>query len=232
MLRELPIFPLPLVLFPGVPQSLHIFEPRYRQLLADCLNADRRFGIVYVAADTPPPAPVDPEPAPGESGCIARIDKTEALPDGRANIVTQGERRFVLRGWMTTDRLYRVAEVEEFDDEPEDAAEVAGLATDVREQFARVVDALGVLTDRESPAPPPVLPDDPQHLSFHVAAALELEPAVKLQLLQSRSTTARLRRLAALLRPLATDAERRAAIRHGARGNGKGGAHPRIEFTP
>ncbi len=45
MARELPIFPLPIVLFPGTPQPLHVFEPRYRQLLADCLAADRRFGI-------------------------------------------------------------------------------------------------------------------------------------------------------------------------------------------
>src|SRR2546428_3853861 len=55
MARELPIFPLPIILFPGAPQPLHIFQPRYRQLLADCLAADPR---------APPPLP-PPPPAPG-----------------------------------------------------------------------------------------------------------------------------------------------------------------------
>src|SRR5437667_180860 len=92
MARELPIFPLPLVLFPGAPQPLHIFEPRYRQLLADCLAADRRFGVTYVA---PPRAPDDdPAPRPGDLGCVALIRSTQELPDGRSNVLTVGERRF------------------------------------------------------------------------------------------------------------------------------------------
>src|SRR3989449_1162245 len=71
MPRELPIFPLPIVLFPGAPQPLHIFEPRYRQLLQDCLAGDRRFGIALVA---PPPAPGGgPVPKPGGGGCVAPI---------------------------------------------------------------------------------------------------------------------------------------------------------------
>src|SRR5438067_1022363 len=65
MARELPIFPLPIVLFPGAPQSLHIFEPRYRRLLSDCLAADRRFGIAYVAAERAPGAD------PARAGCPA-----------------------------------------------------------------------------------------------------------------------------------------------------------------
>ena len=107
MARELPIFPLPIVLFPGAPQPLHIFEPRYRQLLQDCLAADRRFGIAYVAPDPAPDA--DPVPAAGEVGCVALIRSNQALPDGRSNILTVGERRFVLRGWISSTHPYRVA---------------------------------------------------------------------------------------------------------------------------
>ena len=69
MFRELPIFPLPLVLFPGASQPLHIFEPRYRQLLTDCLEGDRRFGIAYAAPDQQS----DPAPAPGDVGCVAGV---------------------------------------------------------------------------------------------------------------------------------------------------------------
>src|SRR2546422_5062931 len=103
MARELPIFPLPIVLFPGAPQPLHVFEPRYRQLLADCLAADRRFGIAYVPAERD--AGVEPLPRPGDVGCVAVIRNTQGLPDGRSNVLTVGERRFVLRSEEHTSEL-------------------------------------------------------------------------------------------------------------------------------
>jgi Lon protease-like protein len=220
MSRELPIFPLPLVLFPGATQPLHIFEPRYRRLLSDCLDGDRRFGIAYVSPD----AGTDPAPAPGDVGCIAHILTTQALPDGRADILTTGEQRFVLLEWLPTDRPYRMARVEAFSDETSEPAESEGLALNVRRDFLRVTEALE--------QDPPELPVDPEALSFRVAAALELEPPGKVALLGIRSTTVRLRRLAALLQPLAADAERRAEVRHRAKRNGKGGAHPHIEQVP
>jgi len=225
MARELPIFPLPVVLFPGAPQPLHIFEPRYRQLLADCLAADRRFGIAYV---TPHRAPaVDPAPELGDVGCVALIRSSEPLPDGRSNILAVGERRFVLRRWVAGSQPYRVAEIEEFDDEPVDVAELATLAQDVREGFARLARALGVLTERTDEEIE--LPGDPVLLSFQVAAALELDPDAKRALQAGRNTSVRLRQLAGVLGPLAADAERRAAVRQRARGNGRGGRHPEIE---
>jgi Lon protease-like protein len=227
MLRELPIFPLPIVLFPGAPQPLHIFEPRYRQLLQDCLAADRRFGIAYVAPDPAPGA--DPAPSAGDVGCVALIRSNQPLPDGRSNILMVGERRFVLRCWISSTHPYRVAEIEEFDDDPTDAAEVSTLAADVRDGFARLARALGVLTEREDQEIE--LPSDPQLLSFQVAASLELDASAKQALQVIRSTSARLRQLATVLGPVAADAERRAAVRERARGNGRGGRHPEIERT-
>jgi len=225
MARELPIFPLPVVLFPGAPQPLHIFEPRYRELLSDCLAADRRFGIAYV---TPHRAPaVDPAPDLGDVGCVALIRSSEPLPDGRSNILAVGERRFVLRRWVAGSQLYRVAEIEEFDDDPVDTVELATLAQDVRERFARLARALGVLTERTDEEIE--LPSDPALLSFQVAAALELDADAKRALQAGRNTSVRLRQLATVLGPLATDAERRAAVRQRARGNGRGGRHPEIE---
>ena len=220
MPRELPIFPLPIVLFPGATQLLHIFEPRYRSLLSDCLASDRRFGITYASPD----AGTDPAPAPGDVGCIAHILTTQALPDGRSDILTTGEQRFVLLEWLPTDHPYRVARVEPFTDAVSEPGESEGLATSVRRDFLRVMEALE--------QDPPELPVDPEALSFRVATSLELEPAGKLALLGIRSTTVRLRRLAALLQPLAVDAERRAEVRHRAKSNGKGGAHPHIEKVP
>ena len=225
MPRELPIFPLPLVLFPGALQPLHIFEPRYRQLLADSLAGDRRFGIAY-AAESPGQ---DATPQPGDVGCVAEIRSTQDLPDGRSNIITMGERRFTLLDWIPTTRLYRLARVEEFADEHVDPVEARAIAADVRRDFARLLAALDVLTDR--PEEPPTLPDEPELLSFQVAARLEFEPQAKVELLRLRNTLARLRHLAALLGPLATDAERRAAMRRHAHGNGKSGMRADIERT-
>ncbi len=225
MPRELPIFPLPLVLFPGALQPLHIFEPRYRQLLADSLAGDRRFGVAY-AAETPGR---DPTPQPGDVGCVAEIRSTQDLPDGRSNIITLGERRFTLLDWLPTTRLYRLARVEEFADEQGDPEEARAIAASVRRDFARLLAALAVLTDR--PEELPTLPDEPELLSFQVAASLEFEPQAKVELLRVRNTLARLRHLAALLGPLAADAERRATIRRHAHGNGKSGMRADIERT-
>ncbi|MGH7615268.1 MAG: LON peptidase substrate-binding domain-containing protein [Gemmatimonadales bacterium] len=225
MPRELPIFPLPLVLFPGTLQPLHIFEPRYRQLLADSLAGDRRFGVTY-AAESPGQVRT---PRPGDVGCVAEIRSTQDLPDGRSNIVTVGERRFTLLDWLPTARLYRLARVEEFADEHGDPVEVSAIAAEVRRDFMRLLTALAALTDR--PEEPPTLPDEPELLSFQVAAELEFEPPAKLELLRVRSTLARLHRLAALLAPLAADAERRATVRRHARRNGKSGLPADIERT-
>jgi ATP-dependent Lon protease len=225
MPRDLPIFPLPIVLFPGALQPLHIFEPRYRELLRDCLAADRRFGISYVAPERASGA--DAVPAVGEVGCVALIRTTEPLPDGRSNIATVGERRYLLRRWISRGHPYRVAEVEEFDDDPIDAAEAGTLAADVRTGFARLALALGVLT--ESGDDEIALAADPVVLSFQVAAALELDAQAKRALQAVRSTSVRLRQLAAALGPLAADAERRAVVRQRARGNGRGGRHAQIE---
>ena len=225
MPRDLPIFPLPLVLFPGALQTLHIFEPRYRRLLADSLERDRRFGIAYVRETLGG----DPAPRPGDVGCVAEIRETQALPDGRSNIVTVGGRRFTLVEWLPSARDYRLARVEEFADDPADPAEAGAVGGDVRRDFRRLLAALATLTDRTEQ--PPGLPDDPELLSFQVAAQLELEPPAKLELLRLRSTIARLRSLAAVLAPLAADAERRALVHGHARGNGKSGLRPDIERT-
>ncbi len=134
-----------------------------------------------------------------------------------------------MRSWISSTHPYRVAEIEEFDDDPTDAAEVSTLAADVREEFGRLARALGVLTEREDQEIE--LPSDPQLLSFQVAASLELDAPAKQALQVIRSTSARLRQLATVLGPVADDAERRAAVRERARGNGRGGRHPEIERT-
>ena len=95
---RLPVFPLAVVLFPGTPLPLHIFEPRYRRMLADCLAGDRRFGIT-------PPGQAGEAPDPGMVGCIAEVRVNQQLPDGRSNIVVLGGERFVVSGVCSTSPL-------------------------------------------------------------------------------------------------------------------------------
>jgi Lon protease-like protein len=221
---EVPLFPLGIVLFPGTPQLLHIFEPRYRQMLADCLAGDRRFGLSFAAAASG----TDPVPAPGDVGCVAVVRESRLMPDGHSNILAVGDERYVLLEHVPTDLPYRVARVETFDDHDLAAPELDELATQARGQFARFVAGMQALSDR----PPEALQlhSLPQGTSFQVAAALELEADVKQELLTMRSTHERLQRLLQLLRPLNEELTQRVTVHTRARGNGRGG-HARDVVT-
>lgn len=216
---ELPIFPLPLVLFPGTPQPLHIFEPRYRDLLRDCLAGDKRFGLSLLN----PKAGTAGAPQAGDVGCTACIESHHPFPDGRANLITRGENRYVLKRLVEADRSYLVGSVEFFHDGDADDAEVAGITHRVREQFSRVLssfdDPAGLPGGSASP------PEDPQALSFAVSAALDVDLATKEQLLRLTSTATRLERLHALLQPLVGDATKRTKVRKAAKRNGKRHTH-------
>lgn len=211
--NSLPIFPLPIVLFPGTAQALHVFEPRYRQLLADCQEGDARFGISPVVAQP------HSRPARGSVGCTASIQQVVALPDGRSNIAVAGGRRYALVRYVDTDRQYLVAEVEDVDDDPWfDHQSVTGLAADVRDRFLRYLATLGQAVDDLAGAAPP---EDPGGLSFAVSAALDLDLPLKVRLLELRSTTARLELLRDLLGPLTEAARRRALVHRQAKKNGR-----------
>ena len=109
MATRLPLFPLGVVLFPGAPLPLHIFEPRYRRMLADCLAGNQRLGLT--------PTPEGGEgPAAGTIGCGARIHASQTLPDGRSNVVVIGERRFVVESLVEPELPYLVALAEQFAD--------------------------------------------------------------------------------------------------------------------
>jgi Lon protease-like protein len=143
---RLPIFPLSVVLFPGTPLPLHIFEPRYRRMLADCLAGDRRFGITPTGKD-------DRMPDPGTVGCIAEIRVNQELPDGRSNIIVFGGERFVLTGPVADATPYYVAMVQTFEDEPGTEPEDESPAR-LRELFSGYYALLRQLNDVEPEEPP------------------------------------------------------------------------------
>jgi len=212
---RLPIFPLPLVLLPRAVQPLHIFEPRYRQLLRDCLDGAREFGIICRT-----PEVAEHEIPAGTAGCVAHIESSQSLPDGRSNVMVVGTRRFTLDRFVDDPAPYLVAMVNGFDDEEESGAATAELAARLRELFGRVGRSARAIQDDTTPLPE--LPDSPAELSFAIGQFLDLELSDKQRLLASRSPLGRLQQLDEVLAPVVESVEQRARIHTRARTNGHG----------
>jgi len=213
---ELPLFPLPLVLFPGVPLPLHIFEERYRRLLADVRASNNLFGLSYLAAGA------GERPPAGHVGCATEVVEAQALPDGRSNILTLGLARYRAVEYVERGEPYLVARVEFFRDEEEEPEALARVAAEVTEMFMRIARAMRAASD-ERGALPELPQDDPERLSFIVAAVVEMDAEAKQRLLETRSTSERLRRLHTLLAQAVEPYEGRARTHELARGNGHAG---------
>ncbi len=213
---RLPIFPLSVVLFPGTPLPLHIFEPRYRKMLADCLAGDRRFGIT-------PTGGGQELPDPGTVGCVAEVRVNQELPDGRSNVVVLGGSRFVLRQRLEELEPYPVALVEAFD-EREGTEPPTENADRLRQMFVRYYELLRQLNDLE-PAELS-LPDTALALSFHVSAGVECDPGVKQRLLTERSTARRVEALLLLLPILTSTVDSALRVHRRAYTNGRGHTQP------
>jgi Lon protease-like protein len=215
---RLPIFPLSVVLFPGNPLPLHIFEPRYRRMLADCLAADRRFGITPASDHSAPPGP-------GAVGCVAEVRVNQELPDGRSNVVVVGGSRFVLSRFLDETLPYLVAMVQTFDDDAGTDPPADDLES-LRDLSARYFTGLRELSD----AMPEelTLPEDALSLSFHVAGSIECDLGVKQRLLTERSTARRVKALTLLLPVLTSAIESGITVHRRAHHNGKGGTLPDV----
>ena len=221
--HELPLFPLPLVLFPGVPLPLHIFEPRYRQMLSDIRSTNSLFGLSYFDSTTS-----EKEiPAAGHIGCVAEVTETQSLPDGRSNILTVGIIRYRVDDYVERNAPYLVARVSFFEDHEEDDELLLDSSQEVAETFSRIARAVRTIND-ERASLPDISDTEPQRLSFLVAAAMEIDAEIKQELLELRSTSERLRRLRDMLARAVTSYEERARIHELAKGNGHSGK--KIEF--
>jgi Lon protease-like protein len=223
-INELPVFPLPVVLFPGVPLPLHIFEPRYRQMLTDIGDGNKLFGVSYFDSTTA----TNEVPPAGHVGCVAEVTQTQVFPDGRSNILTLGVVRYRIESYVERGDPYLVAKLSYFEDEEEDEAALVGLTKEVAEAFTRIAQAVRTINDERTTLPD-ISDTEPQRLSFLVAAAMEIEAEVKQEMLEMRSTFARLERLRAMLSVAVKGYEERARIHELAKGNGHGGKRIEIE---
>lgn len=203
---QLPVFPLGVVLFPGTTLPLHLFEPRYRQLLADARASDSRFVLLTGVSGTPERAL-----PPGRLGCVAHITDVEMLADGRANILVAGRERVALTQFIEHDAPYHVAEFSLLHDEQHNSPVALAVASDdVAVNFKRVVKAVHTLNDNDGPLPS--LPDDPAQLAWSIAAMIDLELEPRYRLLGECDPAKRLAQIDAVLRKVLPDLELRAAM--------------------
>ncbi len=194
---EIPLFPLQIVVFPGESVPLHIFEPRYRQLVHDTVQTGEPFGIVLTRRTRQTATPEDREPT-HEIGCSVRMESHEAFPDGRFNITCSGERRFRIVEKLG-ERPYWVAEVEYLDHPPDSESAEAYIAYNAAAELYRGHLDLA-LALQNSWQRTYRLPARPIPLVNRIASGIEAPASVKQEVLKSDSAVAQLNLLSRILR--------------------------------
>jgi Lon protease-like protein len=181
-MRRLPLFPLPVVLFPGAPMPLHVFEPRYRQMVARCVEADGRFGLIYHDPDRHGPYGLEP----GGIGCVAEILEYQPLPDGRSMILVRGDERFRVEGGVEAGTPYYEALAEPYDDLLDDQRGLVPRRRRSIALFHRVLEEA-----IKHPRPFPEI-DARADASFQLAQTIRIDPGWQQVLLETRSERERL----------------------------------------
>ncbi|HEX8465016.1 MAG TPA: LON peptidase substrate-binding domain-containing protein [Abditibacterium sp.] len=207
---ELPLFPLNVVLFPGMPLPLHIFEPRYRLMIGRCLEADRAFGVAQIADGSEGASGTVPQSV----GTVAEIIEVAPFADGRMNLQTVGTRRFEILSIRETDD-YLIGTCEWLEDDPE-LDDLWGIAHQTRRILSRYFDSLSQNTELSADLGALDVPQDPFALSMFIGAILSLPSDQKQQLLEMTSTRQRLELEEFLLER--ADLVQRAFSKHAAHG--------------
>ena len=194
------IFPLDVVLLPGAVLPLHIFEPRYKEMIGECLEQHRPFGIVRAK-----------EGGVAEVGCTAEIlTVTKKYDDGRMDIVTQGQDRFEVVH-VNQERSFLQAEVFYLDDDPGESS---------RDEIEKAMGLHAEIMKLAGAQPEDAAEIEKQQLSFHLAASLPLDLDLKQALLGMKSEPERLRAVISFFEALLPNMRRTMLARRKAGGNG------------
>jgi Lon protease-like protein len=187
--RDLPLFPLNTVLFPRMPLPLHIFEPRYQEMMTRCIRDRIGFGVLLITNGS----------ETGENtetvtvGTVARIVNVDELDDGRMNMLTMGVVRFRLL--KTHDHHpYRSGSIEPWQDEMGDLHRLPKLTKEAHRAYIHYVADLSELMDDDERPGQIVAPMDPQVLSYTIATNLQVPNEEKQKLLELESVEERLAR--------------------------------------
>ena len=197
---EIGLFPLNLVLVPGEQAPLHIFEPRYHELISECLDFGNDFGLL-----------LEDDEGMREVGTRCKVvEVIDRFPDGRLNVVVEATERFQLLE-VTDGRAFRTAEIETLPDESDTPLEDE--VEEVLAAYARVVAAAEAELDD--------LDLDADSVAYQIAARIDFGTEVKQGLLELRSERERVIKLAPMLNQAAEAVEREREIRTRAAGNGR-----------
>jgi len=202
----LSLFPLDVVLLPGTPLPLHIFEPRYKEMIGECLANDTPFGVIRAL-----------EKGIAEVGCTAEIlTVTKEYPDGRLDLIAEGRKRFEVLE-LNQERSFLRAEVLLVPDEPESAPAQEKEKNEKEKARAvqlhlEILSLAGAVQDLSAA--------DQKQLSFYLAGSLPLDLDFKQKLLAMRSEAERIQAVGAYLEDLVPRLRRVAHTREKAGGNG------------
>jgi Lon protease-like protein len=191
-LDALPMFPLHAVVFPGLPVQLHVFEERYKALVADALLHDRQFGVVAIASGQE----VGGDAEPYNIGTLVRIASVDRLENGRLNLVATAEERIRLLSFDRDGKPYLRARVALWPDEdhpPASRQEVDELRHTFNEYVAAILREVGSSAEEIARRVPLKLPGDPLTVSIVVAGMMQVPLNEKQDLLAAPSSGERIR---------------------------------------
>ena len=196
----LPLFPLDLVLLPGVPLPLHIFEPRYKEMIGECLDQKAVFGLIR-----------SKEEKLATIGCTAEIiNVLKKYPDGRMDILAEGKKRFeVLQ--VNQDRAFLQADVFYLEDESDPAA-----ADEIKKAIALHQEIMALAGAQ----PEDIEESEASQLAYRLAGSLPFDPDFQQALLEMNSEADRTRALVAFFEQLLPALHRNATAKKKAGGNG------------
>lgn len=190
-LIELPLFPLNVVLFPGMVLPLHIFEERYKAMIGDCIDRDAPFGVVLIKEGPEVGGPAEPFSV----GTTAKITNVDRLEDGRMNLLAQGERRFETAD-ITQQVPHVVGKVRFLEEQPGEVQPT--LLAEIGEEYTTFLRNLSSLTGGWTASAE--IPQDPIILAFSVASNLDLPRHIRQELLEMSTAGLRLERLLPLVK--------------------------------
>lgn len=177
---DLPLFPLKnVVLFPGMVLPLHIFEPRYREMINRCIDEKLQFGVVLIDEGQEVGATAKPH----KVGTAARVARVERHEDGRMDITVVGTQRFSVVEFDSESHSYLSAQVRHFPAVNGGTKLAADLAQKVRPRIVEYVELLSEASNQKLQLDR--LPEDPTTLAFLVAIALQVGNADKQRLLEA-----------------------------------------------
>ncbi len=186
MKKRLPLFPLPdVVLFPGMTLPLHIFEERYKVMLADVMGTEARFGILLCQEYNPTTL----EGSPFDVGTVAEVMECERLEEGRMNILVVGTERFRVTAYYPEEQPYLTGQVDYLPESPDENITVM-LKTETADLFQEALRLTHKVLKKDYT--PLVLPEEVSALSFAIAENLRGSLVLKQKLLEIDSPKERL----------------------------------------